>query len=134
MKSTSPNPVTFNPEVSAMLSALKFIHESLGIKDADVNTVPAPTTEEPKKNPFHVHPDFPFSVSRSLEGMGDQEMEVAIEVVHYRPPGNNRGLDHRDPQYEAGEVTFGDAVVVSTGKTIELSQLEWEAAESAFWN
>lgn len=78
--------------------------------------------------------DFPFTISRSFEGPGDQEIELAIEVRHYRPPGNNRGLDHRDPNYDAGEVEFGDAVVVATGKTIELTPLEWEAVTTAFWN
>lgn len=132
MKSTSPNPVTFNPEANAMLSALNFVHKALGLKETDVNAVQAPTTEEPKKFST-LFPDFDFSVSRSLEGMGDQEIELAIEVKFYRPPGNNRGLDHRDPNFDPGEICFGHAVVVSTGETIELTPLEWEAVEAAFW-
>lgn len=78
-------------------------------------------------------PDFLFSISRSLEGPGDQEIELAIEVTHYREPGNNRGLDHRDPSYEAGEVEFGDAISVATGDKIALTQLEWDAVAEAFW-
>lgn len=77
------------------------------------------------------HPDFPFFLQRDFL---DSEIELAIQVTHYRPPGNNRGLDHRDPNYDAGEVEFGDAVVVATGNTITLTPLEWDAVETAFWN
>lgn len=75
--------------------------------------------------------DFPYCLDRTIEGEG--EIELAIEVTHYREPENNRGLDHRDPAYEAGEVEFGGAVVVSTGTTIQLTPREWESVEEAFW-
>lgn len=71
------------------------------------------------------HPDFSFSVSRDFS---DDSVEVAIEVRHYRPPGNNKSLDHRDPAYDSGEVTFGDAYYLD-GKQAHLTELEWEAAE-----
>lgn len=88
---------------------------------------PIPFADQPQ------FPDFPFTIYRSIEGLGDGEIELAIQVKHYRSPGNNGHLDHRDPNYEAGEVEFGDAVVVTSGRTIELTPLELEAAETAFW-
>lgn len=141
MKSSSPSPTIFNPELSHTLQVLKFMQaktepifaKALGIKEPDVSAGHAPTTEEPKKNPFHVHPDFPFSVQRDFS---DDAVEVAIEVTHYRPPGSNRGLDHRDPNYDPGEVLFGDAYMLDKdGKPtpITLTQLELEAAEGSFW-
>lgn len=75
------------------------------------------------------HPDFPFSISRDFL---DTEIEVTIQVLHYRPPGNNRGLDHRDPAYDPGVLEFGEAHTLD-GKTIELTELEKEAAETRFW-
>lgn len=87
--------------------------------------------EAAKPNPLNVHPDFHFSVQRDFS---DDLIDLAIQVTHYRAPGNNRGLDHRDPAYDGGEVEFGDAIVVSTGETIQLTPLEWDAVESAFWN
>lgn len=74
-------------------------------------------------------PDFSFSIQRDFS----DSIELAIEVKHFRKPGNNGSLDHRDPAYDPGELEFADAVVVSTGKTFELTPLEWEAAEEAFW-
>lgn len=82
---------------------------------------------------MNTNADFTFTISRSFEGPGDQEIELAIEVTHYRKPGDNHGLDHRDPAYDAGEVSFGDAVAVATGNTIELTRLEIESAEEQFW-
>lgn len=81
---------------------------------------------------MNAHPDFPYCLDRAIEGGG--EIELAIQVAHYRPPGNNRGLDHRDPNYDAGEVEFGHAVVADSGRTIVLTPMEWEAVETAFWN
>lgn len=78
------------------------------------------------------YPDFPFTVYRSMEGPGDQEIEVRIRVTHYKAPGNNGSLDHRDPNYEAGEVEFGDAFTLA-GKKITLTKLELETAEERFW-
>lgn len=77
-------------------------------------------------------PDFPYCLDRTLEDQG--EIGLAIEVTHYHPPGNNRGLDSRDPAFDGGEVSFGHAVNVATGNTIELTRMEWEAVETAFWN
>lgn len=80
------------------------------------------------------YPDFPFSIYRSLEDAGDQEIEIALQVTHYKPPGDNGSLDRRDPAYEPGEVEFGDAVSVATGKTVRLTELELERAETEFWS
>lgn len=82
--------------------------------------------------PKPVYPDFPYTIDRSFEGLG--EIELAIEVKHFKRPGDNTYLDHRDPAYESGEVEFGDAIEVATGKTIELTRAEWEQVETSFWN
>lgn len=76
------------------------------------------------------HPDFPYSISRFLEGEGDQEIELAIQVRDYEPPDKRH---YYGCEYFPGSVEFGDAVVVATGNTIELTELEWEAVEAAFW-
>lgn len=75
-------------------------------------------------------PDFTFFVSRDFS---DDHVEVVIEVLHYHPPGNNKSLDHRDPAYDAGEVTFGNARYLN-GESAKLTELELNAAEQAFWN
>lgn len=138
MKTTHPTPTTFNPELSHTLQVLKFVTEQTNLmldkafvlKEADVNAVHPSTTEVPqKKNPFHVYPDFPFSVQRDFS---DDLIEVAIEVKYYRPAGSNRGLDSRDPNFDGGEVTFGDAHYLD-GRECVLSELEREAAEESFW-
>lgn len=88
---------------------------------------------EKAKKPKQSYPDFPYTIDRSFEGLG--EIELAVEVKYYRPDSEHKGwIDHRDPAFSPGEVQFGDAVVVSTGHTIELTQLEWDAIETAFWN
>lgn len=83
------------------------------------------------KKPKPSYPDFPYTIDRSLEGQG--EIELAIEVKHFKRAGDNGYLDHRDPNYEAGEVEFGDAIEVATGKTVELTPSEWEQVENSFW-
>lgn len=76
--------------------------------------------------------DFPFTVCRSLQG-GEQEIDVLIRVTHYKSPGDNGALDHRDPAYEPGEVEFGNAFTAA-GEKITLTDAELEAAEERFWN
>lgn len=133
MKTSSPNPhQVFSPEVSHTLQALSFIRKSLGITEPPqlppTKTEVADTVVRPKRR----NPDFLYTIDRSFEGLG--EIELAIEVTHYRAPGDNKYLDHRDPNYEPGEVEFGDAISVETGKTVELTPLEWDAVDTSFWN
>lgn len=133
MKADSPNPnQVFSPEVSHTLGAMKFMFESLGLKEPP-KLPPAPTeVAAPVVQPKFAWPDFPYTIDRSFEGLS--EIELAIEVKHFKRPGNNKHLDHRDPNYEPGEVEFGDAISVVAGKTVELTPLEWDAVETAFWN
>lgn len=106
--------------------------EVLGEKEANVNAGDL-ATQKSLQPTQPEHPDFPFTVYRSMEGPGDGEIELAIQVKHYRAPGNNGHLDHRDPNYEAGEIEFGDAVNIATGNTIELTRMEWASTKEAFW-
>lgn len=77
--------------------------------------------------------DFSYCLDRTLEGEG--EIEITVEVKHYRPASEHKVfVDSRDPAHDDGSVQFGDAVVVSTGRTIELTRREIEAIEEQFWN
>lgn len=132
MKSTLPNP--------GIAFALDAIQQHFN----KVAPLPFRLTEPPKLPPTKTdgadtvvrpkpsHPDFPYTIDRSFEGQG--EIELAIEVTYYKPPGNNKYLDHRDPAYSPGEIEFGHAIEVATGKTVELTAAEWQAVEESFWN
>lgn len=87
---------------------------------------------EKAKKPKQTYPDFPYTIDRSFEGLG--EIELAIEVTYYRPAEELKGRSERDPSYDGGAVSFGDATEVATGKTIELTPAEWEQVETSFWN
>jgi hypothetical protein len=87
-----------------------------------------PAISEPMKTAF---PDFHFFVQRDF---CDDEIEIAIEVKEFRASGKNGSLDHRDPSYDPGFVTFGEAYSVPPGTPITLTKRELEQAESAFWN
>lgn len=80
-------------------------------------------------------PDFPYTISRPLEGI--EEQEIAIEVTYYRPPTvlkPGQYMSTQDPAFDSGEVCFGHAFTVPDGKPITLTLLEEEAAERAFWD
>lgn len=83
--------------------------------------------------PKSYHPDFQYTLDRTLDGQG--EIEVAVEVTYYRADSEHKGwIDHRDPAFSPGEVQFGDAIDTATGETVTLTPLEWEQVEAAFWN
>jgi hypothetical protein len=85
-----------------------------------------------KKNPFM--PDFTWFRQVDFE---DEPQEIALEITYFRERNSHGCISERDPGFDCGEVTFGDANIVGKdGKLtpVVLTELELEAATDAFWN
>ncbi len=82
-------------------------------------------------------PDFTWFRQVDFE---DDLQEIALEITYFRDPTvvkPGHYISPRDPAYDVGEVTFGDANIVGKdGKLtpVVLTELEIEAATEAFWN